>query len=104
MHAAVIAINDAIDHQVADGTLEALRNPSAHLVDVAPDNSESYQSALYQAKSTKAAQALAKVTLCSCFSHENTPPFFGHNNLLHAEMRSSLEFLWSTLDIASCKL
>lgn len=63
MHAAVIAINDAIDHQVADHTLETLRNPSAHLVDVDPANSEAYQSALYQAKSTKAAQALAKVCL-----------------------------------------
>ncbi|KAJ7389582.1 hypothetical protein OS493_030266 [Desmophyllum pertusum] len=60
LHAAVIAINDAIDHQVADSTLEALRNPSAHLVDVTSDNAEDYQIALYQAKSTKAAQALAK--------------------------------------------
>lgn len=57
----MIAINDAIDHQVADNTLEALRNPSAHLVEVTPDNSETYQSALYQAKNTKAAQAVAKV-------------------------------------------
>ena len=61
MHAAVIAINDAVDHQVVDNTLEALRNPSAHLVEVTPDNSELYQPALYQAKSTKATQALAKV-------------------------------------------
>ena len=57
----MIAINDAIDHQVADNTLEALRNPSAHLVEVTPDNSEPYQSALYQAKSTKATQPVAKV-------------------------------------------
>lgn len=60
MHAAVIAINDAIEHQVADSTLEALRNPSAHLVDVTSDYAEDYQSALYQAKNTKASQALAK--------------------------------------------
>lgn len=60
MHAAVIAINDAIEHQVADSTLEALRNPSAHLVDVTSDYAEDYQSALFQAKNTKASQALAK--------------------------------------------
>lgn len=61
VHAAVIAINDAIDHQDAGNTLEALRNPNAHLRDVNAENSEPYQSALYQAKSTKAAQAIAKV-------------------------------------------
>lgn len=61
MHAAVIAINDAVEHQVASSTLEALRNSSAHLVEVTSDHAEDYQSALYQAKSTKAAQALAKV-------------------------------------------
>lgn len=61
VHAAVIAINDAIDHKDANGTLEALHNPSAHLVDISPDNAEEYQEALYQAKATKAAQALAKV-------------------------------------------
>lgn len=61
MHAAVIAINDAIDHQDAGNTLENLRNPNAHLRDVNAENSEPYQSALYQAKSTKAAQAIAKV-------------------------------------------
>lgn len=60
LHAAVIAINDAIDHKDANGTLEALHNPSAHLVDISPDNAEEYQEALYQAKATKAAQALAK--------------------------------------------
>lgn len=65
VHAAVIAINDAIDHQVADNTLQALRNPSAHLVDVSSDNAEEYQSALYQGKTTKAGQALAKVCLNS---------------------------------------
>lgn len=60
LHAAVIAINDAIDHQVAENTLEVLRNPSAHLVDVTPENSEPYQSTLYDAKLKKATQALAK--------------------------------------------
>lgn len=60
LHAAVIAINDAIDHQVAESTLEALCNPSAHLVDVKADNAGPYQSALYEAKTSKAARALAK--------------------------------------------
>ena len=66
VHAAVIAINDAIDHQVAESTLEALCNPSAHLVDVKADNAGPYQSALYEAKTSKAARALAKVWY-NCF-------------------------------------
>ena len=89
MHAAVIAINDAIEHQDANSTLEALRNPSAHLVEVTSDNAEDYQSALYQAKSTKAAQALVKVCqimnflVYSGFNQEyiifNFIAFFGGN-------------------------
>ena len=63
----MIAINDAIDHQVAENTLEVLRNPSAHLVDVTPENSEPYQSTLYDAKLKKATQALAKVEYGSNF-------------------------------------
>ena len=61
MHAAVIAINDAIEHQDVGHTFEALQNPSAHLVDIVSDNALDYQSTLYQAKAAKSAQALVKV-------------------------------------------
>ncbi|XP_048583306.1 ras GTPase-activating-like protein IQGAP1 isoform X2 [Nematostella vectensis] len=60
LHAAVIAINEAIDHQDIAGTMEALQNPNAHLVDLDRDNSDEYQVALYDAKSTKSAQAQVK--------------------------------------------
>ncbi|KAK3731414.1 hypothetical protein QZH41_003596 [Actinostola sp. cb2023] len=60
LHAAVIAINEAIDHHNAPGTMKALKNPNAHLVDIDDDNGDEYQSLLYGAKDTKAKQALAK--------------------------------------------
>ncbi|XP_031561536.1 ras GTPase-activating-like protein IQGAP1 isoform X2 [Actinia tenebrosa] len=60
LHAAVIAINEAIDHQDATGTMEAMKNPNAHLVDLDSENTEEYQNLLYEAKSTKTKQALAK--------------------------------------------
>ena len=61
VHAAVIAINEAIDHQDPQGTLQTLNNPSAHLTNTTQDNAEEYQSVLYQAKTSKAAMAMAKV-------------------------------------------
>ena len=62
VHAAVIAINDAINHQVASVTLEALRNPNAHLVEINANNSEEYQQLLYNAKSSKSEIAFSKVS------------------------------------------
>ena len=68
VHAAVIAINDAIDHQVASATLEALRNPNAHLVDINAENADELQGVLYEAKSTKAERAFSKVCCyCNCY-------------------------------------
>jgi Ras GTPase-activating-like protein IQGAP1 len=64
VHAAVIAINEAIAHQDAAGTLEAMKNPNAHLVEIDKENSDEYQNLLYEAKSAKAKQALAKVGQC----------------------------------------
>jgi len=62
VHAAVIAINEAIDHQNAAGTLDAMKNPNAHLVDVNDENVDEYQSLLFSAKETKSTQAFAKVS------------------------------------------
>ncbi|XP_005989793.1 ras GTPase-activating-like protein IQGAP1 [Latimeria chalumnae] len=53
LHAAVIAINDAIDHQVPKETLAALQNPNAMLVNLNESLSLAYQDALYQAKQDK---------------------------------------------------
>ena len=62
MHAAVIAINEAINNQVTDETVAALENPAAHLVNVNPDLSEEYQSVLYAALSSKAEITRNKVS------------------------------------------
>ena len=61
MHAAVIAINEAIDRQVTEDTVAALENPAVHLVNVNTDLSEVYQAVLYAAKSSKAEIARNKV-------------------------------------------
>ena len=61
VHAAVVAINKAIDQTNAARTLKALQDPSASLEDVFPDLAEEYQLALFQAKLDKAAQAQTQV-------------------------------------------
>ena len=63
VHAAVIAINEAIDHQVAPDTLAALQNPMAHLVNVSEDLDDSYQATLFAAKQHKSEIAQNKVEL-----------------------------------------
>ncbi|XP_078316270.1 ras GTPase-activating-like protein IQGAP1 isoform X2 [Crassostrea virginica] len=54
LHAAIIAINEAIDKEDAEETMKALRNPSAMLVNLAEDLPDNYQATLYEAKMTKA--------------------------------------------------
>ena len=61
MHAAIIAINEAIDKEDAEETMKALRNPSAMLVNLAEDLPGNYQATLYEAKMTKAEIAKNKV-------------------------------------------
>nr|XP_033776081.1 ras GTPase-activating-like protein IQGAP1 [Geotrypetes seraphini] len=53
LHAAVIAINDAIDHGVPAGTLAALKNPNAMLVNLNEPLAPIYQDRLHQAKQAK---------------------------------------------------
>ena len=61
VHAAVIAINDAIDKRVASETLVALQIPAAHLDNIHPALAVQYQEALYVAKETKSEIARNKV-------------------------------------------
>ncbi|XP_036399128.1 ras GTPase-activating-like protein IQGAP1 [Megalops cyprinoides] len=61
LHAAVIAINDAIDHGVAEGTLAAMRNPNAMLVNIDDSSAQHYQDTLFQAKSEKVANARKRI-------------------------------------------
>uniref|UniRef100_A0A673KM10 Ras GTPase-activating-like protein IQGAP1 n=1 Tax=Sinocyclocheilus rhinocerous TaxID=307959 RepID=A0A673KM10_9TELE len=57
LHAAVIAINDAIDHGVPEGTLAAMRNPNAMLLQLDESAAQQYQGTLFQAKTEKVANS-----------------------------------------------
>lgn len=61
VHAAVIAINDAIDRQIPVETFAAMRNPNAMLVNLEEPLAPTYQSTLYQAKRDKTENARNKV-------------------------------------------
>ncbi|XP_069806956.1 ras GTPase-activating-like protein IQGAP3 [Dendropsophus ebraccatus] len=61
VHAAVIAINDAVDRGVAQDTMIALRNPNAMLVNLQEKLAAVYQELLHEAKATKMANARNKV-------------------------------------------
>jgi len=62
VHAAIIAINDAVDHCVAMTTVSCLLNPAAHMSNIRPELSEDYQSTLFDAKQIKKDIAFNKVT------------------------------------------
>ena len=69
MHAAIIAINEAIDQQVASETYAALQNPSAMLVNLELGTPEDYQEHLFSAKDVKAENARNKVFHDCHFHH-----------------------------------
>ncbi|XP_065909989.1 ras GTPase-activating-like protein IQGAP1 [Dysidea avara] len=62
MHAAVLVINEAIDKQNAEETLQALLNPAALLTKIEKDNSERYQEELYTAKRNKEDKSQERIT------------------------------------------
>uniref|UniRef100_A0A4W6C9B7 IQ motif containing GTPase activating protein 1 n=1 Tax=Lates calcarifer TaxID=8187 RepID=A0A4W6C9B7_LATCA len=62
LHAAVIAINDAIDHGIPEGTLAAMQNPNAMLVNLDPNSARQYHDTLYQAKGEKVANSRKRNT------------------------------------------
>ena len=64
VHAAVIAINEAIENQVAADTFSALQNVQAHLANLCADLQQHYQNLLYQAKQHKSEVAKNKVSFC----------------------------------------
>jgi len=61
VHAAVIAINEAIDHQVPADTLMAMKNPNAMLINLDDQLESTYQDTLYRAKQDKMENAKNKV-------------------------------------------
>ncbi|KAH0628012.1 hypothetical protein JD844_008660 [Phrynosoma platyrhinos] len=60
LHAAVIAINEAIEKGVADQTIKTLKNPNAMLVNVDDDLAHAYQKELSEAKKRKEENARLK--------------------------------------------
>ncbi|NXI96308.1 IQGA1 protein, partial [Psophia crepitans] len=61
LHAAVIAINEAIDHQVPADTLMAMKNPNAMLVNLDDELESTYQDTLYRAKQDKMENAKNRI-------------------------------------------
>uniref|UniRef100_A0A8D0FQ38 IQ motif containing GTPase activating protein 2 n=1 Tax=Strix occidentalis caurina TaxID=311401 RepID=A0A8D0FQ38_STROC len=53
MHAAVIAINEAIEKGIAEQTIATLRNPNAMLLNVDEELAQDYQNELFEAKRRK---------------------------------------------------
>ncbi|NWU68261.1 IQGA2 protein, partial [Pterocles burchelli] len=60
LHAAVIAINEAIEKGVAEQTVVTLRNPNAMLLNVDEDLAQDYQNELLEAKRRKESNARLK--------------------------------------------
>ncbi|NXX95793.1 IQGA1 protein, partial [Centropus bengalensis] len=61
LHAAVIAINEAIDRQVPADTLMALKNPNAMLINLDDQLESTYQDTLYRAKRDKMENAKNRI-------------------------------------------
>ncbi|NWX42344.1 IQGA1 protein, partial [Steatornis caripensis] len=61
LHAAVIAINEAIDHQVPSDTLTAMKNPNAMLINLDDQLESTYQDTLYRAKQDKMENAKNRI-------------------------------------------
>lgn len=61
VHAAVLAINEAVERGVVAETLAALRNPSAMLLDLRQALAGAYQDVLHRAKLEKGSNARNRV-------------------------------------------
>jgi hypothetical protein len=62
LHAAILAINDAIEKKLTDTTLSNLKLPDAHLNGILDLNGKYYQECMYEAKLNKSTNAKSKVT------------------------------------------
>uniref|UniRef100_A0A671W5P8 IQ motif containing GTPase activating protein 1 n=1 Tax=Sparus aurata TaxID=8175 RepID=A0A671W5P8_SPAAU len=74
LHAAVIAINDAIDHGIPEGTMAAMQNPNAMLVNLDANGARQYHDTLYQAKGEKVANSRKRVRSLDGRLNVNPPP------------------------------
>ena len=61
LHAAILAINDAIEKQNFENTLASLKLHDAHLANITDSNSRYYQECMFEAKKNKSNMAKTKV-------------------------------------------
>uniref|UniRef100_A0A8C6TXF8 IQ motif containing GTPase activating protein 1 n=1 Tax=Neogobius melanostomus TaxID=47308 RepID=A0A8C6TXF8_9GOBI len=61
LHAAVIAINEAVDHGDPQGTFTAMQNPNAMLGQLDPESAQDYQTTLHRAKDEKVQSSRKRV-------------------------------------------
>ncbi|ERE81588.1 ras GTPase-activating-like protein IQGAP2 [Cricetulus griseus] len=85
LHAAVIAINEAIEKRVAEQTIITLRNPNAVLTFVDDNLSQEYQKELWEAKKKKEENAKLKN---SCISEEERDAY--EELLTQAEIQTNI--------------
>ncbi|NXP25303.1 IQGA1 protein, partial [Scytalopus superciliaris] len=84
LHAAVIAINEAIDRQVPADTLTAMKNPNAMLINLYDQLESSYQDTLYRAKQDKMENAKNRV------AHSDTERDVYEELLTQAEIQGNI--------------
>ncbi|KAB0345717.1 hypothetical protein FD754_022643, partial [Muntiacus muntjak] len=85
LHAAVIAINEAIEKGIAEQTIVTLRNPNAVLTLVDDDLAEEYQKELWEAKKRKEENARLKN---NCISEEERDAY--EELLTQAEIQGNI--------------
>lgn len=66
VHAAIMAINEALDREDKDEIVVALGNPNACLVDLDPQNNDRYVPCLIAAKREKTSQCMEQVWMFVC--------------------------------------
>ena len=64
MHAAILAVNDALEKEISSELFAALSNPNTCLKNLEVENADRYQNSLYQAKKSKADAASMSQVKC----------------------------------------
>ncbi|TSK20028.1 Ras GTPase-activating-like protein IQGAP1 [Bagarius yarrelli] len=96
LHAAVIAINEAIDHGDPAGTLAAMKNPNAMLLNLDESAAQHYQDTLYQAKAEKVCNARKRIG-----ENVNAERDVYEELLTHAEIQGNVNKVNSSNSLAS---
>uniref|UniRef100_A0A8C3CEQ6 IQ motif containing GTPase activating protein 3 n=1 Tax=Cairina moschata TaxID=8855 RepID=A0A8C3CEQ6_CAIMO len=87
VHAAVLAINEAVEQGVAAQTMEALLNPNAMLLDLRPVLAGAYQEVLHRAKREKGSNARNRDIYDRCLTQAEIQGNINKANVLQAVSR-----------------